>query len=118
MSTDKILSFLGLARKAGKLVAGDALCESMLVKHKVRLVILAADASDRTKRRFEALCLEHRTPIAVYGEKTEIGGLLGRDAYAVAAVADEGFATRIQQLIRDNDPEIAHGGGLIEQKNT
>lgn len=109
---------MGLARKAGKIVAGDALCEMMLKKRKVQLLIVAADASDRTRRRFVGLCEEYRTKSVEYGNKTGIGAMFGRDSYAVAAVTDEGFAARIEQLVRDFDPKNAHGGGLIEQKDT
>lgn len=46
---DRILSFISLAQKAGKIASGQFLCEKALKEGKAFAVIIAGDASDNTK---------------------------------------------------------------------
>lgn len=41
---------LGLATRAGKIVAGTDACLQEIEKHNVKLLILAVDSADRTKK--------------------------------------------------------------------
>lgn len=50
--TDKALSMIGLATKAGKIASGEFAVESAVRKGKAVLVIIASDASDNTKKSF------------------------------------------------------------------
>ena len=50
---DKIYSFLGLATRAGKIVSGDDSTLLELKRGNVKLVIVAEDASDNTKKLFK-----------------------------------------------------------------
>ena len=45
---DKILSFLGIAQKAGKIESGGFLCEKAVKSRKAKIVILAEDAQKNT----------------------------------------------------------------------
>ena len=47
---NKIYSFIGLAKKAGKLLAGEYNCEKAIEKSAARLIIIARNASDNTKK--------------------------------------------------------------------
>lgn len=49
---DKILSLIGLAVKAGRCISGEVMTESETKSGKAKLVIVAEDASDNTKRNF------------------------------------------------------------------
>ena len=55
MTDNRIYTFLGLAAKAGRLISGDETCEGR-EEGKVRLVIVAEDASDNTRKKFEDIC--------------------------------------------------------------
>lgn len=117
MSENKIYSFLGLARKAGKLMGGDALCEDAMKRRKARLIILTKDAGDTTRRRFYEACVNNGIPLIEFGLKEELGRMLGRDAYAVAVVTDENFAKQIRLKISEVEKDeinITHGGGIFE----
>ena len=49
-SNDRLISFLGIARKAGKLTFGfDSVCESLRKKESC-MVLIASDASEGTVR--------------------------------------------------------------------
>ena len=52
----RILSMLGLAAKSGNLVSGEFSTEKAVKERKARLVIVAEDASEATKKNFRNLC--------------------------------------------------------------
>ena len=53
MKPDKVLSMLGLAAKAGKVVSGEFSTEKAIKARKAYIVMVAEDASDNTKRHSE-----------------------------------------------------------------
>lgn len=105
---DRVYSFLGLATKAGKLVSGEDTCERCLKSGKVFLVIVSADASDNTKKKFSDMCKYRDVEIRFFGEKILLGGCIGKDTRSVIAVTDGGFAGRLMELI--GSIGIEHGG--------
>ena len=52
VNNQKICGLLGLATRAGKIVAGTDACLQEIEKHNVKLLILAVDSADRTKKVF------------------------------------------------------------------
>lgn len=96
---DKIYSMLGLATKARKLVSGDETCEKSIKSLKAFVVIIAEDASDNTKKKFEDMCKYRNIQIRNFGQKDLIGKFIGKDVRAVVVIQDQNFATRIIELI-------------------
>lgn len=109
--TDKSYSFIGLARKAGKLVYGEMNCEKSIKSNKALLVIIACDASENTRKKFENSCKYREIPFLCFGEKEVLGRLLGKDVISVIAITDTRFAQRLIELIRvrQSNKKI-HGG--------
>ncbi len=95
MMQDKVLSMIGLARRAGCADSGDAAVRCAIDRRKARLIILAGDASERTKEVFRHLARESGTPLAVYGAVNDLGRALGKPLRAVVSINDEGFARSI-----------------------
>ena len=50
---DKLCGLIGLATKAGRITYGTDACLEDIKKGKVKLIIIAKDASDRTKITFQ-----------------------------------------------------------------
>ena len=48
----KIYSYLGLAQKAGKVVAGEFLTEKSIQEGKAGLILISEEASANTKKKF------------------------------------------------------------------
>ena len=48
MTKDQIFNFLGLAMRAGKIKSGESVILSDIKTNKIKLVIVATDASDNT----------------------------------------------------------------------
>lgn len=105
---DRIYSFLGLATKAGKEISGEETCERALKSGKVYLVIVSADASDNTKKKFMDMCSYRSVPIRFFGSKDMLGRFSGKITRTVVAVTDKGFAGRLQEMI--DNYGIEHGG--------
>lgn len=102
MKQDKILSMLGLATRAGKTVSGEFSVERAVKSQGAYLVIVAADASENTKKKFRNMCEFYQVPIYFYGEKEQVGHAMGKEQRSSMAVLDEGLAdTIIQKLAVD-----------------
>ena len=102
---DKILSLLGLCRRAGKLVFGhDPVCKAMK-EQKAVLILTASDFSQNSRKKVEAAALLTNTPLLTLPFKKEelslsIGHLCG-----VVAVTDEGFAKKLTALLNESDEQ-------------
>ena len=92
---DKILSLIGLATKAGRCISGETMTESETKSGKAKLVIVASDASENTKKKFQDMCKFYKVPICIYGDKDTLGHAMGKEFRASLALLDEGFADGI-----------------------
>lgn len=95
----KILSLIGLATRAGKTVSGEFSTEKAVKSFKAELVIVAADASDNTKKLFTDKCSFYEVPCYICGSKDEIGHAMGKEMRASMAVTDPGFAKALCKLL-------------------
>lgn len=103
---DAALHLLGLARKAGRIEVGEEPVGAACRARKTKLLLLASDAADNTVRRAEhfaqagnAVCV--RTPFT----KEQIGGTVGRESCAMAALTDAGMAASFLNKLAQADPE-------------
>ena len=107
LKNDKILSLIGLATKAGKTVSGEFMTERETKTGNAFLVIVAQDASDNTKKRFQNMCDFYQVPICFYGDKDTLGHAMGREFRASLAILDEGFAKGIRKHLDTEENTIA-----------
>ena len=96
---DKILSLIGLATKAGRCISGETMTESETKSGKAKLVIVASDASENTKKKFQDMCKFYKVPICIYGDKDTLGHAMGKEFRASLAILDEGFADGIRKSL-------------------
>jgi ribosomal protein L7Ae-like RNA K-turn-binding protein len=89
---DKKLNMLGLAMKAGKVSSGEEMVLESVKAGKAHLVIIAADASDNTKKLFHDKCGYYDVPVIEYGTKTELGWAIGKAERSSIAIEDKGIA--------------------------
>lgn len=99
MEKNRVISFLGIAARAGKVVSGDDSTLLELKKENVHLVIVAEDASDNTKKLFRDKAGYRNIDMVEFGTKAEIGVAIGKSMRAVIGIKDEGFASRLKELI-------------------
>lgn len=108
MMTNKIYSMIGLAQKAGKVSSGDDTCETIIKSNKSFLVIVASDASDRTKKKFNDMCIYRNIKIYEFGLKDVLGKSIGKLTRSILVIKDINFANTIEKLLNE---KINESGG-------
>ena len=96
MENNKHVFFaLGLGQKAGKVLSGDFAVTEALKKRKVRLLLVATDAKERTKEKLVYLCSENNVRMMEMATKQELGQALGKADRNAVAIVDENFVKMI-----------------------
>lgn len=103
LNNNRILGLIGLCTKAGKICFGTDACKDLILKGKVDLVIVANDASDRTKRNFEFVCNNNNTRICFFGTIDELSKAIGKNNKAVIAIKNKEFANQIEKIINGGE---------------
>lgn len=101
MRNNKILSNLGLAQKAGQIASGEFAVEKAVKSSLAHLVIVAADASDNTKKKMKNMTEFYETPIYYYGSREELGRCIGKEFRSMVAVLHPGFADSIKKQLEN-----------------
>lgn len=96
---DKILSFLGLCRRAGKLVIGAEPATESVLNGKSRLIIYARDFSQTSaKHVLNAANAKGVTALMLNRNKDDLSLALGK-LCGVLSIEDKGFADKLKKLI-------------------
>lgn len=97
--TDRLLSLLGLCRRAGKMILGNDPVIDSITQKKAKLIIVASDCSKNTVKGI--LSTAHKcnvkTQIVPY-TKEDISLAVGKYT-AVLSICDDGFAKKADMLI-------------------
>lgn len=81
------------------MVSGELSVEKALKSKEVLLVIVAEDASDNTKEKFEKKAFFYNIPVTICLNKEILGHSIGKDYRSVLGICDGNFANRIKELI-------------------
>ena len=95
MKRSKLESYLGLARRAGKILSGYKTCAGSIGRGGIKLVIVASDTSQNTKDKFSSLCTRHNVPFLIYGSSEELSIMTGFSDRGVFGITDDNFAKAI-----------------------
>lgn len=118
---DKALNYLGLMRKAGACALGETDCGSACRAGKVKLLLLASDASDNAHSRAKGFVYGRNIPLVVLPyTKMELAGRLGRGAVSMMAVYDLGLAVALMKALNTDGKHMALIAQLedkLEQQN-
>lgn len=95
MRQSKILSMLGLSKKAGKVVSGEFMVEKTVRAGQAKLVVIAEDASANSRKNFTDMCTYYKVPMVIAETKETLGHAIGCEMRVSAAVLDEGLAKSI-----------------------
>ncbi len=91
--------YLGLARRAGKIIPGYRTCIGALERGRIRMIIVAEDASINTKDKFESLCSRYDVPYVSYGTTDELSAAAGMDGISVYGITDKNIADVMKKEI-------------------
>ncbi|TLS37369.1 YlxQ family RNA-binding protein [Pseudalkalibacillus caeni] len=92
-------SILGLAQRAGKIISGEELVVREIRRKKARLVLLAGDASENTKKKITDKAHYYKVPVVFVDNRASLGHAIGKEHRVTAAVLDEGFANKLIAIL-------------------
>ena len=103
---ERVLSMLGLAKKAGRVEIGEEPVGAAARAKKARIILLASDAAPASRRRAASFAQTGGCLLtAIPADKEQLGRALGRTAVAMAAVTEIGFADAIVKRLAALDEE-------------
>ena len=113
---EKVLSLLGLMRRANAIAVGEVNTGSAARAGKAKLLLLAADASENARHRAEGFAAGRNVallPLPV--TKEELASALGLSGGSMAAITDLGFANALLKALAQEEPE-RYGAAAAEME--
>lgn len=99
---NRVMSLLGIARRAGKLAMGNDMVNDCIKNGESRLILLASDISPRTAKNIEFIANEYEVKVMYLNESMdEIGVAIGK-RIGIVSVNDAGFAKKVCSLMVNN----------------
>ena len=95
MKQSRVFSTLGLAARGRNVASGELQTLNAVKDGSAMLVIVAADASENTKKLFADKCSFYQVPFKVYGTKEELGHALGKELRSSLAIINAGLAKSV-----------------------
>lgn len=92
-------NLLGLAQRAGKIVSGDAAIKAAVARGQAKLVLIAADASQRTAKEYQQLCVRYNVSWVLVGNKLALGLAIGKSRRSAIAFLDHDFTRGVLKLL-------------------
>jgi len=83
------------------LVSGEFQTLEAVKKGSAMLVIIAENASDRTKKLFTDKCSYYGVPVMFFGTKEENGRAVGKELRSALGVCDAGLADAIRKQLEE-----------------
>lgn len=98
MNNNKLLGLIGIATKAGKISAGSEIVIESIKLKKAKLVIIAQDSSEKTRKNFEFLCNKNDIKLIVCETIESLSKTIGKKNKAVLCVKDKNFADEMVRI--------------------
>jgi len=95
----KLLSYLGLAMRAGKLATGEDGALRAIRSGQARLVVMSTDASANTQKKFRDKCRFYQVELAECCTRQKLGAAIGKPERVVIAVLDSGLAQLMKKCL-------------------
>lgn len=94
------LNSLSLAMKAKKVASGDQVL-SAIRNNSAKLVLIASDASDNTKKRYSDKSKYYQVDYLIVDNCSKLSHAIGKHQRMYLAILDEGFAKVIKNKIEE-----------------
>lgn len=102
-NNQKIGGLIGLATRAGKIVFGTEACQTAIKKHKVKLLLIATDSAERTKKNFKNICEQYSLPIIEKLSIEELSKYIGKENKAIIGINDANFSKEILKIVNGGE---------------
>lgn len=94
---DKLLGFIGLARRAGALTYGQTAVMDEIKKSRAKIILFSSDFNEKTKQKILESCKNIKVLTLPYS-KEEISFAIGTKPTGVLSVNDENFKKGILEV--------------------
>lgn len=84
---------------------------SDIQKHKIKLVIIACDASEKSKENVKYVCTNNKISVIEFSTMEELGKTIGKEKRAIIGIKDKNFSEGIVSKIDFSIKEIKNNGG-------
>lgn len=89
----KKLNMIGLAMRAREIISGDELVEKAVKNNRVRLVLCASDASEKTLERYRSLSERKDIPLNTEFTKYELSQAIGKNR-SIIGLTNQGMTKK------------------------
>lgn len=89
------LSLLGLAYRAGKCVLGEEAIIKSIQRKRAKVVILAEDIGQQTKKKITDKCKSYQIPYVFIEDREVLSKAIGQTGRVAIAIVDEGFSKKL-----------------------
>lgn len=96
---ESVYRFLGLIQRAGKALSGNLQLAEGLKKGNGVFLLIAEDASERTKEDYRKSAEYHHIACRTAGEKGRLGRALGKGERSAVLITDKGFAKALEKKL-------------------
>lgn len=93
---NKIYGLLGLCTRAGKISFGTEAVLDKIAKQKVKLIIIAEDTSEKSKKKIIDIANKKNIPYMIFGTIFDNSKAIGKVNKAIIAIEDKNFAEAIK----------------------
>lgn len=98
---DKLYSMLGLAQKGKNVISGTEGSKNAVLNRNAELVILSEDCGINTIKFFSDKCKYRNIPFIMFGNRENLGKVLGKGERIVVTILDDGIAKSIVKLYNE-----------------
>lgn len=101
MDKTKVMSTLGLAMRAQKLISGEEFSTELIQKGRACLVFLASDAGKNTTKKITDKAGSHNIRVISNLTGAEISRAIGKKNRKVVTIIDKNFADLLEQSCKE-----------------
>jgi len=95
---DKLLGFLGIAKKAGKVIEGYNKCEEAALKNKCFLLIVSSNCALNTIEKFLRISEKKDIFVINHYSTEELSRAIGREGIGIIGISDSSMASKMLEL--------------------
>lgn len=93
---------LGLAFRAGKCTIGEEAIVKNIQQNKIKLLLIANDASANTLKKLTDKCKFYHVPYVVVDDRATLSHAIGKVGRVAVGIHDQGFADKIASLLDES----------------
>ncbi|MBR3841389.1 MAG: ribosomal L7Ae/L30e/S12e/Gadd45 family protein [Erysipelotrichales bacterium] len=96
---NNVVNLIGLATRARKIVTGEMVLNAIR-NHSAKLVVIAEDASDNTKKKLIDKCTFYNVEYVFIESSAILSHAIGKNNRMAIAINDLGFAEKIKNYLK------------------